>query len=130
MRVEIVEHEEVDTAVAVRVRFHITLDGRGREERPLLLLHGNVDEREGADLLRLSVLEHLEIVRRQVPDRIPVGVGDEGINLHVVHLDAEGNRRSGNNRRLLGGRLRRGLLRLRRRLLRGQRGGTKHRDDG
>ena len=40
--------------------------------------------------LRLAVLEDLELIGLEVGDRVPLRVGDERIDLDVVHLDAEG----------------------------------------
>src|SRR5207249_9286178 len=57
-------------------------------------------EREGADLLRLPVLEQIEVVGRQVHHRITARVGDEGVNLDVVHLHPEGHGRRSEERRV------------------------------
>ena len=78
--------------------------GLAGEQRPLGALDRNVDEREGRDLLRLAVLEDLEIARREIGDDVALRVGDEGVDLDVVDLDAE---RDG---RLIGGVWRAALL--------------------
>ena len=66
--------------------------GADGKERTLGALDRDVDEREGRDLLRLAVLEDLEVVRREVGDRRSLRVGDDRIDLDVVDFDAEGDR--------------------------------------
>ena len=75
------------------LRLHVGLDRRCRKQRTLGALDRDVDQREGRDLLRLAVLEDLEVVRREVGDRRSLRVGDERVDLDVVHFDAEGDRR-------------------------------------
>ena len=49
--------------------------------------------REDRHRLRLPVLEDLEVVLRQVADEVALRVGDDGVDLDVVDLDLEGDRR-------------------------------------
>ena len=107
--VQVVEHEQVDAPLDVVVGLHVRLDRPVGEERPLGALDRDVDQRERGDLLRLAVLEHLEVLGAQVGHQVALRVGDERVHFHVVHLDAEGD-----GRRL-------GARRLGRRLLRPQR---------
>ena len=48
---------------------------------------------EGGDRLAPAVFEHLEIVGGEIGDRIALRIGDEGVDVHRVNLDAEGGRR-------------------------------------
>jgi hypothetical protein len=44
----------------------------------------DVDHREGADRLRLPVLEHLEVFLLQIADVLALLVGDDDVDLDVV----------------------------------------------
>ena len=93
--VHVVEDDQVDATLDVVVGLHVGLDRRGREERTLRALDRDVDQGEGRDLLRLAVLEHLEVVGlRGRSTGVALRVGDDGIDLDVVDFDAEGHRRA------------------------------------
>jgi len=111
--VEIVDDHDVDAPVERRlVRSHVRLERRARIKRPIRALDGNVNLREGADRLRLAVFEDLEVLLLQVPDKVPLPVGDDDVHLHVVDTQLECRRL-----RLLRARLLRRRLLRRRRLL-------------
>ena len=92
-RVEIVEHEHVETAVEFIVIADIGLGGCGPAPRLVWRADRHVDKREQLDILQHVVLEHLEVVGAEVADRVPVRVGDDGVHLDVVNLDLERDRR-------------------------------------
>ncbi len=98
---QVVEHDQVQTPVGCGVALDVGLDRSGGKQRALGALDRNVDERERGDFLRPAVLEHLEIVEREIGDRVALGIGDHRVHLDVVHFDAEGQRRL-IRRRLLG----------------------------
>ena len=107
-RLEVVEHDDVHAALErLRVGRHVGLDRLARDERLLGVLDRDVHEGEGGDVLRLALLQHLEILPREVVDEAPLAIEDRRVHLDVVDLDAEGHRWL-----VGGGRLaRRGLLR-------------------
>ena len=90
--VEIVEHDHVHAAVE-----RLSIGLRVGNDEPALvdelgrLLDGNLRPRERVDLLRLAVLEHLEIVAREPGDEVALGIGDDDVDVDVVHLDLEGD---------------------------------------
>ncbi len=93
LHVQIVQHRHVDAAVErPRVGPDVRLDRLCGEERPFGAIDGNVNQREAADRLRLAVLEDLEILLLQVADEAPLLVGDDRVDLDVVHLQLEGRR--------------------------------------
>ena len=93
LHVQVVEHDDVDAAVErAGVGLDVGLDRLGREERPLDALDRDVDEREGADRLRLAILEDLEVFLLEVADEPALLVGDDGVDLDVVDLELEGRR--------------------------------------
>ena len=88
---QVVEDDDIDAAVELPlVGAHVGFDRRFGEQRPLQALDRQVDEREGADGLTLPVLEHLEVVLRQVADEPALCVGDERVDLDVLDLGLEG----------------------------------------
>ncbi len=72
---------------------HIGFDRLGLVERRIELLDRDINQRSDRYLLRFSLLEHLEIVLRQVADEVSLLIGDDGVDLDVVDLDLEGDRR-------------------------------------
>ncbi len=93
---QVVEDQHVDAAVeGTLVRLHIRLDGTGGEQRPLGALDGDVDDGERGNRLRLVVLEYLEVFLFQVPDEVPLLVGDDRIDLDVLDDRLEGGRGCG-----------------------------------
>ncbi len=96
----VIEDEQVDASLEMLVRLDVGLDRLAREQRPLGAFDRNVDQREGRHFLGLAVLEDIEVVCSEVSDRVALRVGDERIDLDVVHFDAE------RDRRLVAGRLR------------------------
>ena len=91
--VDVVEHQHVDAAVvAGEVVLDVGLDRRLREQRLRLPLDRDVHQRERRDLLRLAVLEHLEVAFAEPGDEAALGVDDAGVDLDVVDLGAEGDR--------------------------------------
>ena len=91
--VQIVEHDDVDAPVErARVGHDVGLDRLGGEERPLEALDRDVHEGEGADRLRLPILENLEVFLLEVADESALLVGDDGVDLDVVDLELEGRR--------------------------------------
>ena len=55
----------------------------------------NIDHAEGLHLLRLAVLEHLEVFLLQPANEVAVPVDDAHVFFDVVHLDLEGDFRRG-----------------------------------
>ena len=53
----------------------------------------NVDQRERRDLLRLAVLEDLEVFGLQVGDELALLIEDARVDFDVVHFRAERDRR-------------------------------------
>ena len=91
--VQIVEHQHVHPAVeGALVALDIGLDGLIGEQRPIGPLNRDVDQGERRDGLRLPVLEHAKILFRQIGYEPPLLVGDEHIDLDVVHLHLERGR--------------------------------------
>ena len=91
----VVEHDHVQPPLeAARVRFDVgrrpPCCTRAAARRPL---DRDVHLRENVDLLRLAVLEDLEILARQALDDVALVVGDDGVHLDVVDLDPEGDGR-------------------------------------
>ena len=92
--VQVVEHDDVQPplerlAVGLRVRRNDAL----RVEEALGPLDRDVDLGEQLDLLRLAVLEDLEVVLGQPRDEVALRVGDERVHLDVVDLGLEGDGR-------------------------------------
>ena len=48
-----------------------------------------LDQRERVDLLRPAVFEDLEVVARETRDEVALVVGDDDVDVDVVHLDLE-----------------------------------------
>ena len=92
--VEIVEHQDEHPAVEfLAVAADIGLDRLGLIERRIEFLDRDVDERDDRDRLRLAAFQNLEVVLGQAADEVALLVGDAGVDLDVVDLDLEGNRR-------------------------------------
>ncbi len=92
--VQVVEHDDVQpplerVAVGLRVRRNDAL----RVEEALGLFDRDVDLGEQLDLLRLAVLEDLEVVLGQPRHEVALRVGDERVHLDVVDLGLEGDGR-------------------------------------
>ena len=67
-RVQIVEDDHVDAAFRHGVSLHVRLDRLAEEERTGRTFDRQIDQRKRRDLLRPAVLEHLEVVLRQISD--------------------------------------------------------------
>ena len=92
--VQIVEHDHVDAAVGgLQVVADVRLDRLRRKQRPLDALERNVDQRKRGDLLRLAVLEDLEVLGLQVGDELALLIEDARVDLDVVDFGAERDRR-------------------------------------
>ena len=93
LHVQVVEQHDVDPAVErPRVRLHVGLDGLRSKERAIGSLDRDIDQREGADGLRLPVLEHLEVFLLQIADEPALLVRHERVDFDVVDLELEGRR--------------------------------------
>jgi hypothetical protein len=104
VRVEIVDHHDVDTAVeGTLVRLHVRLDRFARIQRALVALDRHVDDRKGRDRLRFAVFEDLEISLLQIADEVPVAIDHDGIDLDVIDPDLERRRLQIGGRRILAG---------------------------
>ena len=68
-------------------------DGTTEHGEPIRALDRQLDVREHLDLLRLSVLEDLEVVARQAGDEVALLIGDDRVDVDVVHLDLKRHRR-------------------------------------
>ena len=90
VRRHFVERDHVQTALGAVVREDVGLDRRRREQRPFKAFDGDVDEAEGGDGLRPAAFDDLEVVDRQIGDRIALGIGHERVELDGVNLRAEG----------------------------------------
>ena len=91
----VVEDDHVQTPgerLAVRLRVGRRPAGRRARTRSVLL-DRDLDVREHVDLLRLAVFEHLEVVSREARDEVALLVGDDHVDVDVVDLDLEGDRR-------------------------------------
>ena len=64
-----------------------------RSTKRSALLDRDLDVREHVDFLRLAVFEHLEVFSREAGDEIALLVGHDDVDVDVVHLDLEGDRR-------------------------------------
>ena len=92
--VDIVQHQHVDAPVErPRIRAHVCADGTTEHGEPIRALDRQLDVRKHFDLLRLSVLEDLEVLTRQAGDEVALLVGDDRVDVDVVHLDLKGHRR-------------------------------------
>ena len=69
------------------------LTGRPRTANRSGRLDRQLDVREHLDLLRLAVLEDFEVVARQAGDEVALLIGDDRVDVDVVHLDLKGDRR-------------------------------------
>jgi hypothetical protein len=99
------QHEEPPLE-GTRIGRRIGRDGRLCEERRVDSLHWNVDGGKHGQRLGLAVLADFEVVLRQIADEFALGIGDLGVDLDVVHVDFERQRRLRRLRRLRrGGRL-------------------------
>ncbi len=93
-RVQVVEDDHVDASVGrFEVGAHVALDRPGGEQRALDAFERDVHHREGRHLLRLAVLEHLEVGRLEVGDEFALAIEHARVNLDVVDLGAERDRR-------------------------------------
>ena len=108
IRVVIVDDHHVDAAVeGLLVIPDVRLDRIGLEERTIRALDWNVDQRERADRLRLSVFKDLKILLLEIADQIASLIRDDYVDLHVIDADPEGRSLRRRSRwRLTGGRRR------------------------
>ena len=94
--VQIVEHDHVQaSADGLRVGLDVARQRRGRRRTRARGRHRNIDERKRADLLRLAVVQQLEIVLGEIADEIAALVGDDGVDVDEVDLDLERRRGCG-----------------------------------
>ena len=88
--VEIVDDEDVHAAVErPLVGPHVGLDRHRGAERLVVALDRNVDEREGRNRLRASVLEHLKVFLLQVAHEVALPIGHQRVDLDVLDLRFE-----------------------------------------
>jgi hypothetical protein len=97
--VQVVEDDQIDTALDAFVGLHIRLDRLRRKDGPIRALNRDLHAGKRGDLLGLAVFEQFEIRGGQVGDDLPFRVGDKSVHFDVVHLDQKADRR-----RLLRGR--------------------------
>ncbi|HZB26453.1 MAG TPA: hypothetical protein VE379_09995 [Vicinamibacterales bacterium] len=109
VRVQVVEHQHEHAAIELTpVGSDVGFDGSGGKDWGVNLLYGDVYQGEHRDGLGLRALQHLEVLLRQTAHEVTLRVGDGGIDLDVVDLDLERDRRlplggrRGGGRRLLG----------------------------
>ena len=91
--VDIVQHQHVHAAVERPcIRARVGGDRTTEHGESIRTLDRQLDVRKHLDLLRLAVLEDLEVVARQAGDEVAVLIGDDRIDVDVVHLDLKRHR--------------------------------------
>ena len=86
--VEVVEHDHVQAAADwFGVGFHVAHDRRDGARAGTGGRYRDVDEREGADVLRLAVVQELEIILGEIGDEVSALVGHDRVDVDEVHLN-------------------------------------------
>ena len=89
----IVEEDDVETAgKRPAIRLRVAGHRPSVDHERVVLLDWNFDVGERVDLLRLAVFEYLEIVPREARDEVALLVGDDHVDVDVVHLDLKRDR--------------------------------------